>query len=88
MVRKVTPQKKELKMKKVKATSADLLSKNAINNGWPIQPTARSETARFANKMFAEECSAVLFQIVSKTARFPKIAVKQSIRFTAQTAIP
>ena len=38
----------------------------AINRGWTIKPTARSETARLDSKIFAAECKEGVFHIVIK----------------------
>ena len=58
----------------------------AINRGWTIKPTARSETARLDSKIFSTECKEDVFHIVIKIAEFP-IRVVQIIMAVKQIVV-
>ena len=52
-------------------------SKDAINRGCAIKPTAESETAKLDSRIFAGECKEDDFQIAIITAKFANSAVRQ-----------
>ena len=67
--------------------SSTRVSNDAMNRGWAIKPTAKSETAKLVSKLFADECKEDVFQIETNTATFANSAVKQSTKFITQIAI-
>ena len=54
----------------------------ATNEGWPISPTRKSETAKQNNKAKDGVWSSRVFQITSMTMKFPSNAVRANRRLT------
>jgi len=93
-VRKDAPLKKVDTMLKATQRARDEVeisyicrTKVAINKGWEIKPTAKSETARLVSNIFAGECNEDVFQIAIIIVEFPNSAVRQRKTLTTQIAI-
>lgn len=67
--------------------SNTLINNLAINNGWEIKPTAKSDTARLDSSAFAGECKEEVIQIAIKVEKFPNSATGHSNTCTIQMAI-
>ena len=61
-------------------------SKDAINRGCAIKPTAKSETVKLDSRIRAGECKENDFQIAIITAKFANSAIRQRKKFTTQIA--
>ena len=59
----------------------------AINRGWAIKPTAKSDTARLDSNEPAGECKEDVLQIAIRVTKFPSNAVGHRRIFTTQMMI-
>lgn len=87
VVRKEVKHRHAFRIEKLSVTPDICVSRRIKNKGWAIKPTAKSDTARFANKILAAECKEGVFQIVMSVVEFPHSAVRHRISWTTYIAI-